>query len=90
MGGQNATCVDTKAKGGLTFVSREATNSGYQPFVSGNATTISFYVKQTATGSTSIGAASGDTIPAGIQLGVGDDDTVRLWTCMTMGLQLRM
>ena len=72
----NATCVDTKPQGGLTFVSRSATDSGYQPFISGNATTISFYVKQTASGSSSIGAASGATIPPSIQLGLGDDDTV--------------
>ena len=73
----SATCVDTKPQGGLTFVSRSATDSGYQPFISGNATTVSFYVKQTASGSPSIGAASGATIPPSIQLGLGDDDTVQ-------------
>ena len=84
MGGQNATCVDTNAKGGLTFVSREATDSGYQPFTAGNATTVSFYVKQTAHGASNIGAASGATIPPSVQLGLGDDETVN--RCFLSGL----
>ena len=83
VGGQNATCVDTNAKGGLTFVSREATDSGYQPFIAGNATTVSFYVKQTAHGASNIGAASGATIPSNVQLGLGDDETVSPCPCLS-------
>lgn len=45
--GSNATCVEVKAQGGLSFVSRGASTPGYQPFLASNADTLSFYVKQT-------------------------------------------
>ena len=46
--GSNATCVDVNAMGGLTFIARGGSTTGYQPFISSNADTVSFYVKQTS------------------------------------------
>ncbi len=41
IGGSNATCVELGPKqGGLTFASREAQESGYQPFASASAVTF--------------------------------------------------
>ena len=54
--------------GGLSFVSREASNPGYQPFIASNATTVSFYVKETS--SANIGEGSG--IPSGVTLSIGN------------------
>lgn len=55
---------------------RSASTSGYQPFISSNATGVSFYVKQTASGSSNIGAASGATIPPSVQLSIGNAEEV--------------
>lgn len=70
VGGSNATCVDVKPSGGLSFVSREANTPGYQPFLASNATTVSFYVKQTS--SANIGEGSG--VPSGVTLSVGNSE----------------
>ncbi|KAK9801963.1 hypothetical protein WJX73_002009 [Symbiochloris irregularis] len=43
----NATCLTASAGGGLTLTSREADQQGYQPFISSNATTLSFYATET-------------------------------------------
>ena len=68
VGNSNATCVDVKPSGGLSFVSRDANNAGYQPFLASNATTVSFYVK--ATSAANIGQGSG--IPSGVTLSIGN------------------
>lgn len=46
--GSSATCVEVKPQGGLSFVARNGSNAGYQPFIPANADSISFYVKQTS------------------------------------------
>ena len=70
VGGSNATCVDVMPSGGLSFVSREASNAGYQPFIASNATTVSFYVKETS--SANIGMGSG--VPSGVTLSIGNTE----------------
>ena len=56
---------------------RSASETGYQPFINGNATGVSFYVKQTQSGSSSIGAANGATVPPSVQLSIGNAEEVR-------------
>ena len=44
IGGSNATCIELGPKaGGLTFASRKAAQSGYQPF--GQASAVEFWLK---------------------------------------------
>lgn len=43
----NAICLTASAGGGLTLTAREADQQGYQPFIAGNATTLSFYATET-------------------------------------------
>ena len=64
----NATCVDIMPSGGLSFVSREASTPGYQPFIESKADTVSFYIKETS--SADIGEGSG--IPSGVTLSIGN------------------
>ena len=71
VGGSNATCVDVNSEGGLSLVSRLANTAGYQPFIANNATTLSFYVKQTS--AADIGTGSG--VPAGISVSIGNSET---------------
>lgn len=68
VGNSNATCVDVKPAGGLSFVSRAAEQPGYQPFLMSNATTVSVYVKQTS--AADIGVGSG--VPPGVTLSIGN------------------
>lgn len=70
VGGSNATCVDVNSEGGLSLVSRLANTAGYQPFLANNATTLSFYVKQTS--AANIGTGSG--VPAGLSVSIGNSE----------------
>lgn len=71
VGGSNATCIDVNSEGGISFVSRLANTAGYQPFIAQNATTLSFYVKQTS--SAAIGTGSG--VPADVTVSIGNSET---------------
>lgn len=62
--------MDVQPSGGLSFVSREASNPGYQPFLASKATTVSFYVKETS--AANIGQGSG--VPSGVTLSIGNTE----------------
>ena len=60
---------------------RSAAAAGYQPFLTGSPTGVSLYVKQTASGSSSIGAASGAPVPPSVQLSLGNAEQARACGC---------
>ncbi|KAK9787725.1 hypothetical protein WJX73_002165 [Symbiochloris irregularis] len=64
----NATCIDAKSQGGLTFIARDGSDSDYQPF--NNAQSISFYVKQTS--ASDLGGDAIASVPPDVQLSIGN------------------
>ena len=70
VGGSNATCIDVRPQGGLSLVSRSAERPGYQPFLTQNATTLSFYVKHTCAAD----IARGSGVPSGVTVSIGNSD----------------
>ena len=62
IGGSNATCIELGPKaGGLTFASRKAAQSGYQPF--GQASAVEFWLKD-KNGSSTIPDITVSVIPS--------------------------
>lgn len=80
VGGSNATCIDVNSEGGISFVSRLANTTGYQPFLANNATTLSFYVKATTAANIGVGSS----VPSDVTVSIGNSEGAYYCT----GLQL--